>query len=265
MISYIFKRVILLFSTILTDMVHNQTLFEYLNSQFSLWQVLDFFLRLVLACVCGAAIGFERSRRFKGAGIRTHIIVCCGAALVMVVSKYGFADLTSLVGDTFHGTRGADPARVAAQVVSGISFLGAGVIFKNNGAVKGLTTAAGLWVTAGIGLAIGTGMFSLGVFATVLVAVLQILMHKFKIGADSYNAYQIQFAVRETDDYKELVREQLLQWEATATDSKFEHRDDGTIFYDITLRTTQTLDMDTLMDFFDGKLHAKSVSLDNLH
>ncbi|MBQ6119491.1 MAG: MgtC/SapB family protein [Clostridia bacterium] len=228
-------------------------------------QTLEFFLRLVVACACGSAIGFERSRRFKGAGIRTHIIVCCGAALVMIVSKYGFADLVNLTGGSLYGTRDADPARLAAQVVSGISFLGAGVIFKNNGAVKGLTTAAGLWVTAGIGLAVGSGMYTLGIFCTVLVAILQVVMHRFKIGADSYNAYQIQFAVLETDDYKELVREQLLQWEATATDSKFEHRDDGTIFYDITLRTTQTLDMDTLMDFFDGKLHAKSVSLDNLH
>ena len=249
----------------MAGLVQDQTLLEYLNSQFSLLQIGDFFLRLVLACVCGAAIGFERSRRFKGAGIRTHIIVCCGAALMMVVSKYGFADLTSLANEAFHGTRGADPARIAAQVVSGISFLGAGVIFKNNGAVKGLTTAAGLWVTAGIGLAIGTGMFSLGIFATILVAVLQILMHRFKIGADSFNAYQIQFSVLETEYDHQLFREQMEKWEATATDSKFEHRDDGTVFYDITLRTTQTLDMDTLMKFFDGKLHAKSVALDNLH
>ena len=136
-----------------------ETLFQYLIRQFTWQQTLDFFIRILLACICGAAIGFERSRRFKGAGIRTHIIVCCGAALIMIVSKYGFADLTSALGVNFNGTRGADPARVAAQVVSGISFLGAGVIFKNNGVVKGLTTAAGLWVTAGIGLAMGSGMY----------------------------------------------------------------------------------------------------------
>ena len=246
-------------------MVHNQTLFEYLNSQFSLCQVLDFFLRMVLACVCGAAIGFERSRRFKGAGIRTHIIVCCGAALIMIISKYGFADLTGLMGDTLIGSRGTDPARLAAQVVSGISFLGAGVIFKNNGAVKGLTTAAGLWVTAGIGLALGSGMFSVGIFCTVLIAVLQIIMHRFKIGADSYNAYQIQFAVEESADFQNVLQAQLDKWEATATDSRLEHRNNGTVFYDLTLRTTQTLEMDDLMAFFDGEVKAKSVSLNNLH
>ena len=241
------------------------TLVEYLISQFSWGQTADFFLRLVLACVCGAAIGFERSRRFKGAGIRTHIIVCCGAALMMIVSKYGFADLTGLTGEMFNGTRGADPARIAAQVVSGISFLGAGVIFKNKGAVKGLTTAAGLWVTAGIGLAIGTGLFTVGVFCTVLIAVLQILMHKFKIGADSYNAYQIQFAVVETDEFRRLFDEQMEKWEATATDSRLEHRDDGTVLFDMTIRTTQTLDMAALMQFFDGEVRAKSIMLNNLH
>ena len=242
-----------------------EPLILYTFSQFSWPQTLDFFLRIFLACLCGAAIGFERSRRFKGAGIRTHIIVCCGAALIMVVSKYGFADLTSVLGENFNGTRGADPARIAAQVVSGISFLGAGVIFKNNGAVKGLTTAAGLWVTAGIGLAMGCGLYTVGVFGTALVAVLQVLMHKFKIGADSYNAYQIQFCVEPSDDIRHLLERQLEQWDATTTDSKMEHREDGTVFYDLTLRTTQTLELKDMMNFFDSGVNAKSVSLNNLH
>ncbi len=242
-----------------------QTLLQYLISQFTAVQTLEFFLRLVLACVCGAAIGYERSRRFKGAGIRTHIIVCCGAALIMIISKYGFADLTSALGIPFNGTRGADPARVAAQVVSGISFLGAGVIFKNNGAVRGLTTAAGIWVTAGIGLAIGTGLIHVGIFATVLIWLLQIVMHKFQIGADSFNAYQIQFTINETPEFHETFNKQMEKWDATATESRIEHSEDGTVTYDITLRTTQTLDMSHLMDFFDGPIKAKSLSLNNLH
>ena len=135
------------------------TLCEYFNSQFSIMQDLDFLVRILAACFCGACIGFERTKRFKEAGIRTHIIVCCAAALIMIVSKYGFADLTYPDGSVFNGTRGADPARIAAQVVSGISFLGAGVIFKNGSTVKGLTTAAGIWATAGIGLALGAVHF----------------------------------------------------------------------------------------------------------
>ncbi len=242
-----------------------EPLILYTFSQFSWPQTLDFFLRIFLACLCGAAIGFERSRRFKGAGIRTHIIVCCGAALIMVVSKYGFADLTSVLGENFNGTRGADPARIAAQVVSGISFLGAGVIFKNNGAVKGLTTAAGLWVTSGIGLAMGCGLYTVGIFGTILVAVLQVIMHRFKIGADSYNAYQIQFAVVQSEEIRKKLEEQLKKWEATATDSKMEHREDGTVYYDLTLRTTQTLELKDMMEFFDSGINAKSVALNNMH
>lgn len=91
------------------------TLVSYMTSQFSVVQNLDFFIRLAVACMCGAAIGFERSKRFKGAGLRTHIIVCCAAALMIIVSKYGFADMASMDGAMFHGTRGADSARIAAD------------------------------------------------------------------------------------------------------------------------------------------------------
>ena len=103
------------------------TFFEYFNSQFSMLQQLDFCLRLVAACLCGAAIGYQRSKHFKEGGIRTHIIVCCAASLIMVISKYGFVDMANAGDAALSGTRAADPARVAAQVVSGIGFLGAGV------------------------------------------------------------------------------------------------------------------------------------------
>ena len=115
-----------------------------LTRQFSLLQYAEFFLRILVACVCGAAIGYERSKRLKEAGIRTHIIVCCAAALTMIVSKYGFGDLVSSSGDGLYGTRGTDPARLAAQIISGVSFLGAGIIFRNGNSIKGLTTAAGI-------------------------------------------------------------------------------------------------------------------------
>ncbi len=252
-------------SNISLSILQGTTVFEHFDGLLSGSQMLDFFLRMIIACICGAAIGFERSRRFKGAGIRTHIIVCCGAALIMIVSKYGFADLGSVAGDLFKGVRGADPARLAAQVVSGISFLGAGVIFKNNGAVKGLTTAAGLWVTSGIGLAIGSGLYIIGIFCTVLVALLQVLMHKFKIGADSFNAYQLCFTVADDVKFQSVLKEQIKKWDAQSTDSKIERREDGTIFYDLTLRTTQTLELDDIMDFFDKNADTKSIALNNLH
>ena len=214
---------------------------EYLNSQFSLAQNLDFILRITVACLCGAFIGFERSKRYKEAGIRTHIIVCFAAALMMIVSKYGFADLTTPEGTIFNGTRGADPARIAAQVVSGISFLGAGVIFKHGGSIRGLTTAAGLWGTAGIGLAIGAGFYGLGIFSTVLMLALQILMHRFMVRADSLVSGQLQFTVRAGEGFVQAFRAFAKEKDIQATDSKITYHDDGFVTYEMFVRLPRTL------------------------
>lgn len=226
------------------------TLIEYFNGQFSIMQNLDFVARILLACFCGACIGFERSKRFKEAGIRTHVIVCCASALIMIVSKYGFADLTDADGLVFNGTRGADPARVAAQVVSGISFLGAGVIFKNGSTVKGLTTAAGIWATAGIGLALGCGMYFTGIFVTLMIGIFQVATHRFTVGADSFTTNRLRFTVREDEEFEPQVRAQLQNWEAQILSSSITRRDDGLISYDLALKMTRSIsidDVDTLM------------------
>ena len=237
------------------------TLVQYLNSQFALTQYLDFLGRLLLACLCGAAIGYERTKRFKEAGIRTHIIVCCAAALFMMVSKYGFADLTAANGANFNGTRGADPARVAAQVVSGISFLCAGVIFKNEGVVKGLTTAAGLWFTARLGLAVGSGMIFLGIIATVLISAIQYFMHRYAVGADAYAANRIQFSVKSDTDFHEALLRQLEQWDAQVAESKIARRRDGTTDYDLILRRRTEISYKELEIFMDS--HPEILSASN--
>jgi len=213
---------------------------EYLNSQFSLAQNLDFFIRIVAACLCGALIGAERSKRLKEAGVRTHIIVCCAAALMMIISKYAFVDLT-MDGVFYNGTRGADPARIAAQVVSGISFLGAGVIFKQGSTVRGLTTAAGLWATAGIGLAIGAGMYPLGIFATLLVALVQVLMHKFVLGADSLFSSHLAFTIRADQDLPALMEPFINDYKIQITDTKIVYHDDGFTTYDFILRMSHDI------------------------
>ena len=203
-------------------------------------QYLKFFLRVLFACAFGAIIGWERSKRFKEAGVRTHILVCCGAALFMIVSKYGFADLMMADGSVFSGTRGADPARVAAQVVSGISFLGAGVIFKNGGTIKGLSTAAGLWVTAGIGLAAGAGLYLLALFVPLLVSIVQIVTPRYAIGSDSDAANRLQFTVKNGYEFNQSLHKQLEDWGVQVTDSKVNRRKDGTTEYDLTvLRRTE--------------------------
>ena len=132
-----------------------------------------YIVRMITASLCGFLIGLERKNRAKEAGIRTHCVVACAAALMMIISKYGFADLT--VGT--NGMRGADAARIAAQVVSGIGFLGAGMIFVHKNTVTGLTTAAGIWATSGVGMAIGSGMYVVGVAATAIIIFVQILFH----------------------------------------------------------------------------------------
>lgn len=115
---------------------------------------------LAIALVLSAAIGAEREIRQKSAGLRTHTLVGFGAALFMLVSKHGFSDI---LGE--HVT--LDPSRVAAQIVSGIGFIGGGLIFVRRDAVKGLTTAAAVWLTAGVGMAAGAGLWLLAALATV--------------------------------------------------------------------------------------------------
>ena len=123
--------------------------------------------RLALAAALGAAIGFERELREREAGLRTHLLVCLGSGLFTIVSAYGFREfLTS--GDAVVR---ADPTRIAAQIVTGIGFLGAGAIIRQGISVRGLTTAATLWVAAGIGMAAGAGYYSGAVIATVLTLV----------------------------------------------------------------------------------------------
>ena len=135
----------------------------------------DFILRLFVAGILGAVVGLDREYRAKEAGNRTHFLVSLGSALIMVVSQYGFQDVI------LENSVSLDPSRVAAQVVSGIGFIGAGTIIIQKQFVRGLTTAAGIWATAGIGLAVGSGMYGRGIAATLLtLAGLELLSVIFK-------------------------------------------------------------------------------------
>lgn len=129
-------------------------------------------VRLILASVCGFIIGIERTNRLKDAGMRTHLIVCMGAALMMLISKYGFFDIC-ILGEFFK----ADVSRIASSVVSGVGFLGAGIIFVRNRSITGLTTAAGIWATAGIGMAMGAGLYGIALAGTVILISAQSLLH----------------------------------------------------------------------------------------
>ena len=121
---------------------------------------LELTIRVLVSALIGAVIGYERELRAKGAGIRTHVLVALGSCLFMVISQYGFPEYMKF-----------DAARIAAGVVGGLGFLGGGIIMKTNNHVSGLTTAAGLWVTGAIGLAVGSGMYEVSVLCTILVII----------------------------------------------------------------------------------------------
>ncbi|WP_239723801.1 MULTISPECIES: MgtC/SapB family protein [unclassified Mammaliicoccus] len=147
---------------------------------------LDLFLRIFLAVLCGAIIGYERSQRLKAASIRTHILVSAASALFIIISKYGFNDILN------YSNVELDPSRVAAQVVSGISFIGAGTILIKNQNINGLTTAAGLWITSGVGMALGSGLYFIGILSAILIVI-------------------IQYFLRENFIYEKIVKKERIQ------------------------------------------------------
>ncbi|MFH1710405.1 MAG: MgtC/SapB family protein [bacterium] len=132
----------------------------------------EMIIRLLLATVFGGAIGYVRELTKKAAGLRTHTLVCLGSTIFTLVSIYIAKDIS-----------GADPSRIAASVVTGIGFIGAGTIFQTGGSVRGLTTAASIWVCASIGLAVGVGLYTLATFATILslliIQLLQVVEKKY--------------------------------------------------------------------------------------
>lgn len=146
-----------------------------MNEIFSVSNILvegEYILRILIAAICGALIGLERERRAKNAGVRTHVMVALSAALLMVVSKYGFFDVIGFDSISI------DASRIASTAVSAIGFIGVGVIFvKKEGAV-GVTTAAGLWATLAMGLAIGAGMYITGISFTLLLLFFQLVFHR---------------------------------------------------------------------------------------
>lgn len=186
-----------------------------------MWDEGRMLLDLLLSVALGFTIGMERRIRSKEAGIRTHTIVCFGAALMMIVSKYAF-------GNT------ADTSRVAAQIVSGVGFLGAGMIVYKKHEVRGLTTAAGVWATAGVGMACGGRLYIVALGATAILIAAQFIFHiKWRLfRAKRYYSVKIEFT--QTSDENIRVKEMF------GTD-RFNHlvikREEGRVIYSATLNT----------------------------
>lgn len=197
-------------------------------------------IRMLFSAVCGAFIGFERSRRQKDAGIRTHMIVALGAALAMIVSKYGFFDLLQ-----YEGLR-ADASRIASNVITGVGFLGAGVIFVKDVSIKGLTTAAGIWATASVGLAIGAGMYTVGIGATLVMIVFQLFFHKFfRSFENTVNEFTV--VIRDDNDSVKSFRDNLEANKILIEKCKMTRNSDSTVTLDITIKKARTTSMDEVL------------------
>lgn len=218
-----------------------------------------YIIRILLSCVCGGAIGIERTLRQKDAGFRTHVIVALGAALIMIVSKYGFIDIGEIE------SLRADASRIASNVVTGISFLGAGMIFVKGTNIKGLTTAAGIWSTAAVGMAIGCGLYITGVVATVIIIIIQILFHTFLIGFDKIlandNSFDVVVRLENTAQALERFKVVLQENNIVVRDTKMTLGDDNCFTIVMSVAGDADLDAAKVLDLFNAEKEIKAISM----
>ncbi len=205
----------------------------------------DFLFRLAIAIACGAAIGFERNKRQKEAGIRTHIMVTLGSALIVIVSKYGFLDVAGAPGIN------VDVSRMASNIVTGISFLGAGVIFLKSGFIKGLTTAAGIWSTAGIGCAIGSGMYIIGISTTFMVIIIQIILHFVIPGPENTPSIDISMKIMRNSNTFEDVKSSFDAEKIFIMNTGITATSDGVMAVEMTIRMSKKVSFDKILDVLE--------------
>lgn len=200
-------------------------------------QQLELMIRIVLAGICGGAIGYERESRKKTAGLRTHVIVAVSAALMIVLSKYGFNDV---LGQYVR----LDPSRIAAGTVTAIGFLGSGIIFSRNKNVSGVTTSAGIWATLGVGMAVGAGMYVIGIATTGIVVVVEIFIGRGgKLSHVMKQVYQIivEYTLTEKEDNQVITEIQKeLEEKYKCKILKFQtRRKEQTMHVELLVRTSQ--------------------------
>lgn len=200
-----------------------------------IFEQLNMALPLLIATLLGLLIGFERKLRFKEAGVKTHTIVCIGSALMMVISKNAFGS-------------DADSARVAAQIVAGVGFLGAGMIVYKQNQVHGLTTAAGIWATAGVGMACGGELYYLALIATILLIVMQSLFHSRIKLFKSKKFYSVKIEFKYTGNENNVIKEIF----GTDRLNKLQiTRKNGEVIYSATVTTSREFSSQYLTDILN--------------
>lgn len=201
-------------------------------------QHLSILLHLLAAVLAGGAIGFERSYHGRPAGFRTHTLVCVGSSLLMLITVFQGSWMPSSANDAVH----IDPTRMAQGIMTGIGFLGAGVIYKEGISVRGLTTAASIWVTAAIGVLMGTGLFYAGTLATLITLGILSSFHKVerRMPKQSYVHHQISFK-KGQEPAEDSLKAMLKDFDFTIGNLSYHVLEEGRVFeYRMVIRTRDT-------------------------
>ena len=212
--------------------------------------------RLGIACLLGLVIGLERTLRSKEAGPRTHSLIAMGAALFMILSKYAFFDLAE---DPSNG--GMDGSMMACQIVNGVTFLGAGMIFKGGRYnVSGLTSAAGIWYSAAIGMACGCGLEWIAVFAAAYSSFLQRFFHRHKIGGSAQTVQTLQLTILNTPHIWRVLYRQQRRYGMGILSAKVERLPHNQLALTLRITGDKPISFEKAMKLMDQQPEIKSIS-----
>ena len=216
------------------------------------WQ--EILIRLLLASFFGALIGIERERKDWAAGLRTHMMVCVGACLIMLVSAFGFSDILGTKDVTL------DPSRIAAQVVSGIGFIGAGaILFVKGGIIRGLTTAAGLWTVAAIGLATGSGMYFAAAATTFIALVILLGLQPIERRLfKKFRHMQLRIIADTDTNHAELLKK-LLNNKNLKVQSFNLEKEDGNFVFQLSVENVDVSKLDIIVKMLKDEQAIKDV------
>lgn len=213
----------------------------------------ELIIRVVYACLLGLIIGLERTKKHKSAGLRTYILVAVGATIFTIVSKYGFLSIAA------EKTR-VDVSRVAHTIVTGVGFLGAGIIFSKGDKVQGITTAAGVWSTAAIGIACGSGMYvAAGVTAALILVIQSLLREWAPVGHEKTG--KIVVCLDDKVESLQEFEEFLKRVDIVICGTKIKLQDDGSIMYTFTVRMPLRVDVVGMSTLIAGRREVKAIDI----
>lgn len=213
--------------------------------------------QLILSMLLGSIVGFERRRRGQSAGVRTFSLIAMGSTLAMILSIY--------VPQRYEGVLDGDPTRIAAQVISGIGFLGAGAIIQMKGSVRGLTTAAGIWMVSALGMAVGCGMYLVGIIATALIWFILVLLerieHRVSLRSES-RIIRISTSVilKDISAYREVLRRHNVILSNFFVEYDFEHTE---TLLNLVVVVRENIDYVSLLGDFEALYPTKAITLAN--